>query len=203
MKYKFITFEGVEGCGKSTQSNLLYNYLQEKNIEAILTREPGGTPAAEEIREILVNGSINKLDGISEILLNFAARRDHVEKLIKPELTNNKIVISDRFFDSTFAYQGFGHSQNLKLIENIRKNSIGDFKPDITFLINIDVEKTFERIHNRINNNRYESMNLAFHQRVQKGFLKIAKKNKDRFRIIDGTQSIAAIHEEILFYLKS
>lgn len=198
MKYKFITFEGVEGCGKSTQSKMLNEYFKEQKIATILTREPGGTKVAEEIREILVNGAVNKLDGITEILLNFAARRDHVERLIKPALSDNKVVISDRFFDSTFAYQGFGHLQNLEMIENIKLNAIGKFAPDLTFLINLDVEKSFERIKSRKNNNRYEAMDLDFHRRVQNGFLEIAKKNQDRFRIIDGSKSVEKIHQEII-----
>jgi dTMP kinase len=104
LKSRFITFEGVEGCGKSTQSKLLYDHLEKNNTKAILTREPGGTKTAEEIRQILINGDVNKLDGISEILLNYAARRDHIERLIKPSLKDGISIISDRFFDSTFAY---------------------------------------------------------------------------------------------------
>ncbi len=199
MKYKFITFEGVEGCGKSTQSKLLFDYLQQKNIQSILTREPGGTKAAEEIRQILISGDINKLDGISETLLNFAARRDHVEKLIKPSLKDNKIVICDRFFDSTFAYQGYGHKEDLKIIENIKNNSIGNFAPDVTFLIDVDVENTLKRVKD---NNRYEDMNLEFHKRVGNGFLQIAQNNKDRFQIIDGTKSISQIHQQIISFLQ-
>jgi dTMP kinase len=202
MKYKFITFEGVEGCGKSTQSKLLLEYLEQKKVKTILTREPGGTPVAEEIRNILITGAVNKLDGISEILLNFAARYDHVNKLIKPTLKGDGIVLCDRFFDSTVAYQGYGYGEDLKLIENIKENSIADFAPDITFLIDIDVQDTLKRVQNRKDNNRYEDMDLSFHKKVRDGFLQIAKKNKDRFRIIDGKQSIAEIHQEILGYLE-
>ena len=198
MKYKFITFEGVEGCGKSTQSKLLSNFLQEKNISHILTREPGGTKAAEEIRNVLINGSVNKLDGISETLLNFAARRDHIENLIKPQIKKGDIVISDRFFDSTTAYQGYGYQIDLNLIKNIQENAIANFKPDITFLIDIDVNKTFQRIKNRPDNNRYEKMDLEFHQRIRNGFLEIAKNNQDRIIIIDGNNSIEAIHQKII-----
>lgn len=202
MKYKFITFEGVEGCGKSTQSKLLRDYLQEKNNEVILTREPGGTKVAEEIREILVNGDVNKLDGVTEILLNFAARKDHVERLIKPALKENKIVISDRFFDSTFAYQGYGYQEDLDIIENIKKSSIGNFASDITFLIDIDVEETLKRVANRSDNNRYEDMDLEFHKKVRNGFLEIAQNNKERFKIIDGRKSIEEIQKEIRGYLE-
>jgi dTMP kinase len=202
MQYKFITFEGVEGCGKSTQSKLLRDYLQEKNNEVILTREPGGTKVAEEIRAILVNGAVNKLDGVTEILLNFAARRDHVERLIKPALQENKIIISDRFFDSTYAYQGYGYGEDLNIIENIKQSSIGDFAPEITFLIDIDVEETLKRVANRSDNNRYEDMDLEFHQKVRHGFLEIAKNNHKRFRVIDGRNSIEEIQKEIREFLK-
>ena len=157
-KYKFITFEGVEGCGKSTQSKLLANLLSKKNIANILTREPGGTETAEEIRKILVNGDVAKLDGTTETLLNFAARRDHIEKLIKPAMEKGSIVISDRFSDSTIAYQGYGHKVDLATIKSIQENSIGNFKPDITFLIDVEIESTTKRIANRPENNRYEAM---------------------------------------------
>jgi len=200
-KYKFITFEGVEGCGKSTQSKLLANLLSKKNIANILTREPGGTETAEEIRKILVNGDVAKLDGTTETLLNFAARRDHIEKLIKPAMEKGSIVISDRFSDSTIAYQGYGHKVDLATIKSIQENSIGNFKPDITFLIDVEIESTTKRIANRPENNRYEAMDLYFHKRVQRGFDEISKNDSHRFRIINGNRSIEAIHKDILFCL--
>ncbi len=200
-KYKFITFEGVEGCGKSTQSKLLADFLSKNDIPVLLTREPGGTEVAEEIRKILVNGEVNKLDGITETLLNFAARKDHIEKLIKPAIAQNKIVISDRFFDSTIAYQGYGHKVNLEDIKSIHKSSIGDFEPDITFLIDVEIESTSRRIVNRPENNRYEAMDLYFHKRVQRGFEEISKSDNRRFRVINGNRSIEDIHRNILFCL--
>ncbi len=202
MKYKFITFEGIEGCGKSTQSKLLAEFFQKRNIQTVLTREPGGTKVAEEIRKILVNGDVNKMDGITETLLNFAARRDHVEDLIKPALKEKKIVISDRFFDSTLAYQGYGYEGDLENIKRIQESSIGNFAPDITFLIDIDVDITMQRIQNREDNNRYEDMSLYFHKRVKNGFDDISKINKNRFRVINGKKSIKEIHWDILFCLE-
>lgn len=130
---KFITFEGIEGSGKSTQTKLLHQYFLEQNIPAILTREPGGSKVAEEIRALLINGEIDKMDGICETLLNFAARRDHIEKLIKPALAKSEIVICDRFFDSTIAYQSFGQNVDLSIIKNVQNAAIGGFAPDITF----------------------------------------------------------------------
>jgi dTMP kinase len=195
---KFITFEGVEGSGKSTQTKKIYQHLLNKNIAAILTREPGGTKAAEEIRSVLVNGEVGKMDGICETLLNFAARRDHVEKLIKPALNEGKIVICDRFFDSTIAYQRFGQNVDLAIINNIQKAAIENFTPDITFLIDLDIEVSFERIKNRTDNNRYEKMNKDFHQKVRQGFLQIAKENPQRIVVIDGNQKEDDIFSEIL-----
>ncbi len=194
---KFITFEGIEGSGKSTQVKLLHKYFLDKNIPAILTREPGGTKLAEEIRSLLVNGDVDKMDGVCEVLLNFAARRNHIEKLIKPALAKGEIVICDRFFDSTIAYQSFGQNVDLGLIQKVQEAAIGRFKPDITFLIDIDVEVAFERIKNRAENNRYEKMDKGFHQKVRKGFLEIAKSDS-RIVVIDGNLDEKEIHEEIV-----
>ena len=197
MKYKFITFEGIEGSGKSTQSKMLHEYLLAKNYDAIITREPGGVPAAELIRSVLLDENIAKLAAKSEIFLNFAARVEHVEKLIQPALKAGKIVISDRFFDSTVAYQGYGFGADLSLIEKVKNLAIGDFVPDITFLIDVPVEIAFKRIHNRSTNNRYEKFGAEFHQKTRDGFLEIARKNS-RVAVIDGCKNIEEIAEEIL-----
>ncbi len=200
MKYKFITFEGVEGCGKSTQSKILHNSLTQKNILATLTREPGGVTASERIREILLSDDFEQLESKTESFLNFAARIEHVEKLIKPKINNNEVVICDRFFDSTIAYQGYGFGNDINKIKTLNEIAIGNFTPDITFLIDIDVEKCFARISDRKTNNRYERLDLDFHKRVRQGFLKTAKEN-DRIKIIDGEQSITEISEQILNFI--
>ena len=197
MKYKFITFEGVEGCGKSTQSKLLYDSLTQKNISATLTREPGGTKASEAIREILLSDDFETLEGRTETFLNFASRIEHVEKLIKPTIARSDVVICDRFFDSTIAYQGYGFGGDIDQIKTLNKIAIGEFSPDITFLIDIDVEKTFARIGSRDTNNRYERLGLDFHKRVRSGFLKIAEADK-RVVVIDGNQTIEDIAKEVL-----
>jgi len=196
MKYKFITFEGIEGCGKSTQAKNLYDILIQKNIDATITREPGGTLASEKIRAILLDDNIEKLETKTEILLNFASRIEHVEKLIKPALSSKKIVICDRFFDSTFVYQGYGFGADLEVINNIKDIAIKDFSPDITFLIDIPVEIAFSRIKDRSSNNRYEKLDISFHQRTRDGFIAIAKKN-NRIKIIDGTKTINEIAQDI------
>jgi dTMP kinase len=198
---KFITFEGIEGSGKSTQTKLLHQYFLEQNIPAILTREPGGSKVAEEIRALLINGEIDKMDGVCEVLLNFAARRDHIEKLIKPALAKGEIVICDRFFDSTIAYQSFGQNVDLQIIKNVQNAAIGGFAPDITFLIDVEVDVAFERIKTRADNNRYEKMDRNFHQKVRKGFLEIAKNNPRRVILIDGNQSAKTIQNIIRSHL--
>lgn len=200
MKYKFITFEGVEGSGKSTQSKLLRDSLAQKNILASLTREPGGTKASEKIREILLSNEIDALESKSEVFLNFAARIEHVEKFIKPKLQNGEVVICDRFFDSTIAYQGYGFEGDVAQIRKLNQIAIGDFKPDITFLIDIDVEKSFDRIKDRSSNNRYEELEMDFHKRVRDGFLQIAK-NDDRVKIIDGDRSLEEIAGDVLNFV--
>lgn len=200
MKYKFITFEGVEGCGKSTQSKILHESLTQRNILSTLTREPGGTTASEKIREILLSDDFEQLESKTESFLNFAARIEHVEKLIKPKMDNNEIVICDRFFDSTIAYQGYGFGNDINKIKILNDIAIGKFTPDITFLIDIDVEKCFSRISDRETNNRYERLDIDFHKRVRQGFLNISK-NNDRVKVINGEQSIDKIASQILNFV--
>lgn len=194
---KFITFEGIEGSGKSTQAKKLYEYFLDKKIAAILTREPGGTPASEKIREILIDEKIEKLEAKTELFLNFAARIEHVEKKIKPALEAGKTVVCDRFFDSTFAYQGNAFGLGFEVIEQVKKIAIGEFKPDITFFIDVPVDIAFARIENRADNNRYEKFGSEFHQKVRDGFLILAKKNP-RLKIIDGTKNPQEVFNQII-----
>ncbi len=197
---KFITFEGIEGSGKSTQTKKLYEFFLNKKLDVILTREPGGCVASEKIREILIDDNIPKLEAKTELLLNFAARLEHVEKLIKPALLQNKTVICDRFFDSSYAYQGSAFGLGFEAVDEIRKNTIGDFKPEITFLIDIPVDLAFSRIDGRSGNNRYEKLGFDFHQKVRNGFLELAKDNP-RIKIINGDQKIDEIFMDILKHL--
>jgi dTMP kinase len=200
--YRFISFEGIEGSGKSTQAKKLYDFLISKNIPTILTREPGGTDTCEKIREILIDEKIEKLDPKTELLLNFASRIEHSEKLIKPSIFENKIVICDRFFDSTFAYQGFGFGIDQNIIEKIKNIAIANLQPDITFLIDIEVDHAFNRIKQRSNNNRYEKLNKNFHIKVRNGFLELAKKNS-RIRIIDGNKNSDLVFQDIINQLQN
>lgn len=198
---KFITFEGIEGSGKSTQSKKLHEFLLSQKIDSILTREPGGAKASERIREILLADDLEKLEGKTELLLNFAARSEHIAKLIKPALLQNKNVICDRFFDSTFAYQGSAFNLGFEIVQKVKDLAIGDFKPDITFLIDLPVKEAFARIGTRSSNNRYEQMGLDFHQRVREGFLKLNEEN-DRIVLIDGSQNPDEIFSQIINILK-
>jgi dTMP kinase len=200
-KFRFITFEGIEGCGKSTQAKKLYDYFLANQIDSLLTREPGGTKVGEKIREILIDDSIDKLSAKTELLLNFSARIEHVQKVILPAIEKNKIVICDRFFDSTFAYQGGAMGLPDEQIDNIKNFAIENFSPDITFLINISVDEGLSRVASRLQNNRYDKLGKDFHQKVQEKFLALAKKNS-RIKIIDGHKNPSQVFAEILSHLQ-
>ena len=199
---RFISFEGGEGSGKSTQIKILKNRLS-KIANVIVTREPGGTMEGEQIRKILVKGDLNKFSGQSETLLNFAARIEHVNKIIIPNLKNNKWVLCDRFIDSTTAYQGYGRRINIKMIENLSKNLINNIKPNITFLLDIDPLEGIKRSRKRFNKElRYENMSLAYHRRIRSAFKKIAKNNKKRIIMIDANLNKTAIAEYIWKFIQ-
>ena len=202
-KGRFITFEGGEGAGKTTQIKLLAEHLTRQGHEVVTTREPGGTPEAEKIRDLLVQKDGGNWDPLSECLLFFTARRMHVETLIKPALSAGKTVISDRFFDSTIAYQGYGHGFDLAQIAKVQEISIGDFKPDLTFLLDLPVEDGLRRSKKRLSEaesgeDKFENLDLSFHQKLRDGFLQMAQHEPDRFRVIDATRIINEIKESIL-----
>ena len=200
LRGKFITFEGVEGAGKSTQSKLFVKYLNENGIKAEWSREPGGCEEAEEIRNLLIRGSADKWDGITELLLMYASRRVHTEKKIKPLLQQGITVVSDRYFDSTFAYQGFGYNLPIEKIESVKKVVLEDFKPDLTFILDLDVKEGLERTDIRGEKNRYEDMKIEFHNRVREGFNHICENENDRcIKINVGNgKDIDTIFDEIL-----
>ena len=199
---RFITFEGGEGSGKSTQIKILKNKLSKKH-SVIITREPGGTKEAEIIRNLLVKGKTNKLSGITEVLLNFAARKDHVEKIILPSLKNGKWVLCDRFSDSTLAYQGYGRNVSKDLIKNLNRSLIDDLKPKLTFLFDIDPKIGLPRSRKRSNDElRYENMPLNFHKKIRNAYLDIAKKNKKRIKIIDASLDKDSISEIIWSFIQ-
>lgn len=195
MEGLFITFEGIEGCGKSTQANLLYDFFTNKKIECVLTHEPGGTPISEKIRELLLDRKNVDMVPLTELFLYYASRSQHTFEVIKPALKAGKIVISDRYFDSTVAYQGEGRNiPKQKLIE-VNNFATGGLIPQITFLFDIPAETGLKRIKEM---DRIESEDLEFHNRVRAAFLTIARDNPDRVKIIDGMQPIEDIHKEIV-----
>ena len=198
MRYKkFITFEGGEGSGKSTQIKLLAKKIAE-TTRVCVTREPGGTTSAEEIRKLLVRGKADKWSSVSELLLLFAARKDHIDKLILPALSSNKWVLCDRFVDSTYVYQGMCGKTSLDVIKKIEKIVIGQFKPELTFLINIDPKVGIQRSKRPGNKDlRYENMDIKFHNKIYKSYLKLASLNKRRIFMIDGSKTISDIENEI------
>lgn len=198
----FITFEGCEGVGKSTQITRLAEYLNVIGQNVIVTREPGGTLGAEKIRELLVTGCCERWDAITEALLNFAARRDHVERIIRPALKTGQWVICDRFADSTTAYQGYAGGMTQADIKLLYSISIGSLKPDLTFIIDVPVDISLMRIQARHGvEDRYERMDRTFHENLRQGFLNIAQKNSERCVVIDGNRNIDQVTEEIQMIL--
>lgn len=199
----FITFEGGEGTGKSTQIKLLAEFLAREDIPYLLTREPGGSPGGEEIRALLLKGSVDKWDKLTEMLLFTAARRDHLVKKIWPALNKGITVISDRFADSTKAYQGCGYgkdTQSINSVDSLYRMIAGDFKPDITFILDIDPKIGVARSQKRVGNDeqRFEEMDLSFHENLRDGFLQIAKADPKRCVVINANQSIENVHKDIV-----
>ena len=198
----FITFEGGEGAGKSTQIRLFSDYLKQNGIAHILTREPGGSKGAEDIRTLLLKGDTEKWDKITEIMLFSAARRDHLVKKIWPAREEGTTVVSDRFADSTMAYQGYGYGVNdeiIKIVRNTYQTIAGDFEPDMTFILDIDPKIGVGRSIVRVGNNeqRFENMDFSFHENLRNGFLQIAK-TASRYIVIDANQSIEKVHQDII-----
>lgn len=186
---KFITFEGGEGAGKSTQIALASGLLTERGVDHIVTREPGGSPGAEEIRRLLVEGAPGRWDAVTEVLLHFAARRDHVRTVIRPALEVGTWVLCDRFVDSTLAYQGYGHGLGEQPVRTLADMTIGKCWPDLTIILDLPVDQGLRRAGSRTGHeNRYELMDVAFHQRLRDGFLAIAAEDPERCHIVDASR---------------
>lgn len=198
MKNYFITFEGGEGSGKSTQIDFLSDFLKKKGAKVLSTREPGGTPSAEIIRDLVTKGDPNKWTPLTESLLMWASRTEHVEKLIRPSLEDGKWVLCDRFYHSTYAYQGIGYNLGIEKMRAIKNIVLGDFKPDLTFVLDIDPLVGIERTKKRNSDeDRFEKMNIDFHNKLRHAFIEISKEDPHRFVLIDGELDINSIFEII------
>lgn len=195
---RFISFEGGDGAGKTTQVFHLSTALRKLGIDAITTREPGGSEGAEDIRQLLVSGRLERWDSITEALLHTAARRDHLMQVIEPALANGQWVICDRFADSTLAYQGYGLGANLQSLQRITDIALDNFTPDLTFMLDISPDVGLRRTEVRADDtSRYELMDKSVHERIRKGFLCIAKDSPDRCEVIDASFDPAVVRLEI------
>ena len=202
MSGKFITLEGGEGAGKTTQIKLLADALKAGGLDPIITREPGGSPAAEVIRSLLVEGAVDRWQPMTEALLNFAARLEHVQATIEPALAAGRWVLCDRFADSTVAYQGYGHDLGRAVIDELHKLVVGYFQPYLTVILDIPVDEGLARATNLeqaegSREDRYEHMDEGFHQRLRDGFLDIARRNPERCVVIDAAQEPDKVQAEI------
>jgi len=201
-KGRFISVEGGEGVGKSTQCAFILELLKSFDIDAILTREPGGSDGADQIRQLLVTGSEDRWDPLSETLLLFAARRDHVNRTIIPALERGVWVICDRFYDSTVAYQGYGHGMDLDFLSGLNDRVNGGLEPEITFVLDapsqLGVARALERGGTE---NRYEKFISEFHERARQGFIKLANAQSHRCRLIDATKGIEITKKMISSFL--
>lgn len=195
---RFITLEGGEGAGKSTQLKLLAEALRAAGIDTVATREPGGSPGAEQIRALLVNGATARWDAMTEALMHFAARRDHLVKTVWPALDAGRWVLSDRFADSTRAYQSHGHGLDIAVVERLYADAVGSFAPDLTLILDLPVEEGLRRAAARAGGeDRYEKMDLGFHRRLRAGFLEIALREPKRCVVIDAARPIAEVQHDI------
>ena len=203
MRGTFITFEGIEGSGKSTQVVLLANHLKSLGIHSVLTREPGGTPIGDQVRKILLDPGNTALDPAAELLLYAAGRAQHLKEIIRPQLETGAAVLCDRFADATLAYQGYGRGLDIELIRTLDRIVCVGLRPDLTILLDIDTVVGVGRARGRNNSRgleaeaRFENEAIAFHERVRQGYLKLAGLEPDRIRIVDASRPVEAIQAEI------
>lgn len=194
----FITFEGGDGSGKTTQIKALAAALEARGVAVTLTREPGGSPGAEDIRNLLVTGAPGRWDPLSETLLLYAARHDHVERVIKPALAEGQWVLCDRFSDSTYAYQGAGGGLNRETIRRIESVSIADFKPELTLVLDLPVEVGLGRTQKRGDDEtRFEQFDVAFHEKLRQGYLELARRGRERYVVIPADPAVDEVSASI------
>ena len=194
---RFISFEGGEGVGKTTQIQRLKEYLVSLRYEVLITREPGGTEVGEAIRQVLLDKTLPGMHQDTELLLMFAARAEHVQTVIYPALANGVWVLSDRFADASHVYQGTGRGVDAERIDQLERWALGDFQPDLTFLLDMPVAAGMKRVHTRGETDRFETENLDFFQRIRDGYLSRAKEFPERYRIIDAEQDLSVVTASI------
>ena len=198
MKGKLITFEGIDYSGKTTQAKRIFNYLKRKGHKVILLREPGGEKVSENIRQVLLSSRNTGMNPLTELLLYEAARAQLVSKIILPALKQGKIVICDRFYDSSLAYQGYGRLLDTKIVDYLNRVSVSGLKPDLTILIDIPIKVFSSRMRqNNKKKDRIEKEKIDFYKRVRDGYLKIARKEKKRFKVIDGSGVIELVWDQV------
>ena len=202
-KSLFITFEGIEGSGKSYQIRKLHQSLKKKNISVVLTREPGGTRSAEKIREVILKDyfhpdSKEKFNKNTDTLLYLAARNEHIESKLKPAISKKQVIICDRFIDSTIAYQVYGKGVNRGFVDVVHKYILKDIKPDLTFILKVNISKALQRLKKRKNKNRYDKFSKGFYIKVQNAFIKISKRDKKRYFVLDNSKDSDVIEKIIL-----
>lgn len=193
----FISFEGGEGAGKSTQIRRLAQRLKAEGAEVVLTREPGGSPGAEQIRDLILNGEVDRWSPITETLLMYAARRDHVERVIRPALDQGAVVLCDRFADSTRAYQGAGGEAPIALIKALEDHVLGRTTPDLTLVFDLPAEIGLARALARGGEARFESKGLEFHRRLGEAFLEIARREPERCVVIEANDTVDAVWADV------
>lgn len=201
MKGKFLTIEGVEGVGKSTNLHSIEQILKTENIDFIATREPGGTLIAEKIRTLLLEHHEEKLCELSELLLVFAARAQHIETVIKPALEKGIWVLCDRFTDATYAYQGGGRGLSASAISQLENLSQGSLRPDFTLILDLDPEIGLARAKNRGELDRFEVEKMGFFQKVRAAYIEISKREPERCKVVDASRSISAVSNDVSEYL--
>ena len=194
IKGLFITFEGADGCGKTTQLNLLAEYLKNSGREVVLTREPGGKGLGEKVREILLNYD-GEVSDRCESFLFLADRAQNIDVIVSPAVNDGKIVRCDRHIDSTVAYQGFGRGLDIERIKMLNNIATNGRKPDLTIVFDIDVENSMKRVGNQ--KDRMESAGIEFHNRVRNGYLQIAKEEPERIKVVDASQSVEDVFEDV------
>ena len=191
----FITLEGADGCGKTTQLNLLKEYLTNKGYEIVLTREPGGKGLGEKLREILLNYD-GEVSDRCEAFLYLADRAQNIDTIIKPAINSGKIVLCDRHTDSSVAYQGYGREQNIDNINMLNELAVNGVHPNLTIVFDIDTETSMARVGTE--KDRLESAGFEFHKRVRDGYLEIAKQNQQRIKVVDASQSIEDVQKDVI-----